>query len=132
MNIKFVIFVTISAILGAAIYSSSILVVFAATTQCGQSKINKKQQVCSVTDESGVTFWRCTKHNNGSWSCVQETKAVGSSNITSVLSDAIVKAKGGLATDGTNNTNVFKSGSLLKDRASPDNNTSTEGNNTLQ
>lgn len=100
---KFLIIVAISTSLIVTIYGSSVSVVFAATTNCGQSKVNTKQQICSVTDESGVTFWRCTKHKDGTYSCVQETKAGGSNNVTSALEQGIISAQ--KQNIGDNNTN---------------------------
>jgi hypothetical protein len=73
MDGKFVIFMAISFVLVAAIYSSSVSVAFAAFA-C----INTKDQGLIVcTDSKAKTFTFCTKDKNGKWNC---EKALESTN----------------------------------------------------
>jgi hypothetical protein len=83
MDAKFVIFMAISFVLVAAIYSSSVSVAFAAFA-C----INTKDQGLIVcTDSKTKTFTFCTKDKNGDWKC---EKAIESTvKIPPNLQDAI-------------------------------------------
>ncbi len=141
MNTKFVIFVAISTILVAAIYSSSAHVIFATvTTSC--TGTSKKTVHCTVFDsETGDNpSFNCTLNKDGkTWRCVQAA-SMGTSNIPPALKDAIVKAQAGATMGGSNNTKVpkdfgaLKDGGLMKDGGSSEgnNNTSTNSNVTLQ
>lgn len=129
MDSKFLILVTISTTLVAAIYSSSAQFIFATvTTSC--TGTSKKTVHCTVFDsETGDNpSYNCTLNKDGkTWRCVQAT-SMGSSNIPPGLKDAIVKAQAGATMAGTNNTKVpknftSKGSELLKDGAS------IEGNN---
>jgi hypothetical protein len=129
MNIKFLMFVAISAIFVAAIYSSSANVIFATvTTSC--SGTSKKTVHCTVFDsETGDNpSFKCTLNKDGkTWRCVQEA-SMGTSNIPPTLKDAINKAKVGITTGentgGSNNMTVLKGGKPVVGGAT------TEGNNT--
>jgi len=110
MQFKPVIFVVISAILVAAIYSLSTFVVFASTTTTYQTKNSRilcvgdeKSKSCAKDTSGDVTVWMCTK-NNGKWKCV-EAKSVTAP--PAGLDQALIKAQVDAKT-GDNNTNVPK------------------------
>jgi hypothetical protein len=110
MNIKFVIFVVISALLVGAIYSSSTFVVFAAVTSC--IAVSKTMEQCTVLDEEDKSFtsWTCTTKNGGkTWSCVEDKSKPAVP--PSALNDALTKAGANIAqqqlTTGENDTKVL-------------------------
>jgi len=88
MDTKFVILVVISALLVAAIYSSSTSVVFAATTNCIYS--GKNTAFC-VTDDSAADVYRCDKQKDGTWKCDKIQAIV---NVPPGLTDALDDATG--------------------------------------
>ncbi len=141
MYAKFLIFVPISSLLVAAIYSSSTYFVFAEVkTSCTYT--SKTTAHCTVFDtETGDNpAFNCKKNKDGkTWSCVQALEG-GSSNPSAALKDALVKAQAGITTGGDNNTKVPKDLGRLNDGAvfnqgggnTESNNTSTNSNATLQ
>ena len=144
MDAKFVIFVSVSAILIAAVYSSSVFIVFAETiTYCSYNK-SKTKASCSNIDDSGpsteVTNWSCTKNKSGTWSCTEAASQPPTPDLQNAITGAKSRASAaGAATEGgNNNTSVFnggvvKGGAVFKGGAAIEgNNTSTNSNNTLQ
>ncbi len=137
---KSVIFVAIGALLAAAIYSSSVSVVYA-TVACAKSKDGK---TAFCTDSVKQTFYKCTKDKKGTWSCQDITaKEAGSINIPFALKDAIVKAQAGATTGGNVTTSSGLKDKTLKGKdllegetlkgnqnSEPDN--SANGNATIQ
>jgi len=130
MNTKFMIFVAISAILIAAIYSSSSHVIFATvTTSC--TGTSKKTTHCTVFDsETGDNpSYNCTLNKDGkTWRCVQAA-SMGSSTIPPALKDAINKAKAGIMTGSTNETTT-NNPTILKGGKPVVGGANTESNNT--
>lgn len=95
MNTKLMIFVAIGSLLVAAIYSSSMSVVYA-TIACAKSKDGK---TAFCTDSVKETFYKCTKNKNGNWSCQDITpKEAGSTSIPSDLKKAMDLASGSAVT----------------------------------
>lgn len=139
MNTNFAIFIAISTLLVAAIYSSSASVANA-TVACAKSKDGK---TAYCTDSVKQTFYKCTKDTKGHWNCQDITaKEVGSTNIPPALNNAIVKAQAGVTT-GVNETTSSLKGKILKgnellkgetlknnQNSEPDN--SASGNATIQ
>src|SRR5206468_7931929 len=114
MHIKFLIFLTMGTLLVAAIYSSSLSVVFGGTsTSCTQSDKTHTSCVVNDVDAAGKytsSFFDCTYHKSSkTWSCVEA--APGPSSVPPGLKNAIADAKSnaisaGAATGGNeNNTN---------------------------
>ncbi|HEY7226566.1 MAG TPA: hypothetical protein VH481_00375 [Nitrososphaeraceae archaeon] len=147
MHTKFVIFLAISTVFVAAIYSSSVSVVFGATTSCYNTDKTHSSCTVSETDAAGKltqTFWDCTYHKSTkTWSCVE---ASAPPPPPPGISDAIVKAQSHLSaagaateggnTGGSNNTSVLqgkvlKHGGALKG-GETDNNASTNSSDPLQ
>ena len=137
---KSVIFVAIGALLAAAIYSSSVSVVYA-TVACAKSKDGK---TAFCTDSVKQTFYKCTKDTKGHWNCQDITaKDAGSTNIPPALNNAIVKAQVG-ATTGGNETmssdlkskllkgNDLLKGDTLKDNQNLEPENPASGNATIQ
>ena len=137
---KPVVFVAIGALLVAAIYSSSVSVVYA-TIACAKSK-DGKTAIC--TDSVKETFYKCTKDKKGTWSCQDITaKETGSTNIPPALNNAIVKAQSGATTGGNETTSsglrdkIIKGNDFLKDETLKNNQNlepenSANGNATIQ
>lgn len=135
MNSKFVIFISLSTLLVAVIYSSSSdfgYIAYADTnTSC--TGVSKTVSVCVVMDDHGnVSDWKCTYHKaTKTWSCEAMRQTGGSTNVPPALKDALVKAQtDGATTGGDNNTsitngNVVKNAGPLKgtDNNAPTNNT---------
>jgi len=110
---KPVVFVAIGALLVAAIYSSSVSVVYA-TIACAKSK-DGKTAIC--TDSVKETFYKCTKDKKGTWSCQDITaKEADSTNVPFALKDAIVKAQAGAATVGNLTTSGGLKDKILKEK----------------
>jgi hypothetical protein len=140
MHAKFVIFVAVSTLFVAAIYSSSTYFVFAdVSTTCTYT--SKTTSHCTVFDEDGQHSFKCKKNKDGkTWSCVQDTSSMVTSNIPSALKDAIDKAKSGALTGenaGSNNDTSFLQGKVLKHGgalkgAETDNNAPTNSSGPLQ
>ena len=137
---KSVIFVAIGALLAAAIYSSSVSVVYA-TVACAKSKDGK---TAFCTDSVKQTFYKCTKDTKGHWNCQDITaKDAGSTDIPPALNNAIVKAQVG-ATTGGNETmssdlkskllkgNDLLKGDTLKDNQNLEPENPASGNATIQ
>lgn len=128
----FVIFVALSALFVAEIYSSAVSDVFARTVTCLNN--TKTGAFCVIYDDpGGPTFYACKKPKGGKWSYVQVIETP--ENETSDLSNAINKARVG-ATIGGNNTsflgsNIMKGGGLLNGGGTTGGN-ETVGNITLQ
>jgi len=127
MTSKPILLMVISALIVATIFSSYTFVAFAKTptrTAVGVTTIcsgDNKRQLCGAFGAGGVEGeWLCKYHKNTkTWSCVQEDKTGGSSNILAGISDALAKARAGATTGGGNNTNILegntvKGGRLLK------------------
>ena len=89
MDTKFVIFVVISTLLVAAIYSSSTSVVFAAVSCIDAIGTDKPTKFC-VTDTS-PDMYKCVKQDDGKWKC---TKTPASTNVPPGLTDALNDATG--------------------------------------
>ena len=140
MNIKFLILVATASFLVAAIYSSSVSVVYA-TIACAKSKDGK---TAYCTDSVKQTFYKCTKDTKGHWNCQDITaKDASSTNIPPALNNAIVKAQAG-ATIGGNETmssglkgkilkgNDLLKGDTLKDNQNLEPENPASGNATIQ
>ena len=127
MDTKYSIFVIISALLVAAIYSysSSIFFVSAATTSC--SATSKTTTTCVVQDDKGLSAWDCKLNKDGkTWSCKQAKTMTGGS-IPPELTDSLTVA----TEDTQNNTKVPKTdllndGGLLKDDDTADTSNDTK------
>ncbi len=87
MDIRFVIFVVISALFVATIYSSSTSVVFAVTSciTVGDTA------VCASDDPLVGGMWKCEYQKDETWKC---EKVKASANIPPSLTDAINDATG--------------------------------------
>jgi hypothetical protein len=140
MDIKFFIFVAISILFVAAIYSSSTYFVYAdVSTTCTYT--SKTTSHCTVFDEDGQHSFKCKKNKDGkTWSCVQDTSSMVTGNIPPALKDAIGKAKSGALTGENmvvdNNTSILqgkalKHGGALKG-GETDNNAPTNNSAPLQ
>ena len=95
MNTNLLIFVAIGSLLLAAIYSSSVSVVYA-TIACSKSKDGK---TAFCTDSVKETFYKCTKNKSGKWSCQDITAMeAGSTTVPSDLKKAMDLASGSAVT----------------------------------
>ena len=141
---KSVIFVVVSALFVASIFSLSSSIVFATTTTC--SKVGKKTNCTVVSaDDNGnikVNVYTCAKNPDGkTYHCEEVAPTSPSPTINSAINDAIVKTKtgavGGGAATGDNNTNIpngniVKSGGTLKSSTGPEKPIQSKSNDTLQ
>lgn len=114
MQAKFAVFVAVSAILVATLYSSSAFIAFGAQ-KCDQSANNPVDFVCITTNKNGkiTAVEYCYVDNNGKTVCIKVYQALTGPDIPPELRDAISKAQGGVKPDssigeGGNNTKVPK------------------------
>jgi hypothetical protein len=91
MNINSVIFVVISGLFVATIYSSSTSVVFAAVVCVDGVGTDKPTKFC-ITDSSPDNY-KCVQQDDGKWKC----EVIKSANVPPGLTDALNDATGSKA-----------------------------------
>ena len=141
---KFVIFIVVSALFVASIYSMSSSIVFAGTTTCSKEG---KSTFCTVVDSDSAgnvhtSVWKCAKNPDGkTYHCEEFYPTSPPPAINTAINDAIVKQHSGGATGGANsgennthitNGNIVKSGGTLKSNTGPENPIQSKSNDTLQ
>ncbi|TLX84014.1 MAG: hypothetical protein E6L01_08085, partial [Thaumarchaeota archaeon] len=104
MDTKSLVFVVISSLLVAGIYSSSTYFVFAAVVCANAKGTGGTVKFCYRTDPTDNNVYRCEKGKNGKWTCAPTvTREGGGSNIVSPdLKNAIDKAYAGYTKGGNN------------------------------
>jgi len=113
LETKFLVFVVISTLLVATMYSSSVLAKQVTKTTVLKTKYSttyctgdSTHAVCTVVDNGDHTTssFICDKQKNGTWKCVQD-QTVG--NISAGLKQALISAQGGIKT-GSSNTTILQ------------------------
>ena len=140
MNIIVSIFVAISVLLVAAIYSSSLSIEFASglyvltNMVCNVDQGGKTGWCCGSNGEK-IICYDCKENADDTWSCEKATTESPPPGIKDAIVKAHAGAVGGGATTGENNThitngNIVKSGGILKGGGTSGDNQGTRNGNT--
>ena len=146
MLFKSVVFVVLSALFGASIYSSSESIVFGkgtepSNTACTYQNHGKVANCTVLNDDGTTTGVKCTKNKDGkTWDCSVVRATPPPPELDSALSNTVkghLGAAPGSTNSGENNTritngNTVKSGGALKSNLGPETPPQSTGNDTLQ